>query len=516
MNPNRKPWVKSFAKRWSKRLLLTALWVGGLGTLFYGIENWRAKRALAEHYEWLKSKGESLDPAQFDPPPVPDEDNAALIPVLECFYKRDADGKRVWAINSIGDVPEDLPEEQKEKLREWAKLKNCMATLFAKTSRTETGSLDHEKCWQELMLMNDRLRKSGPKLLIAPLPEGAASAEDKIKRYLEQFNPILQGLRRAGKLTYCQWPGPRATTSFPRTGISFTLFKTLHVDATFAIFSRDAATALSDLEAMAVLCQDNTIGGGSLISGLVESAQWKVYMKCLTSLLAANYESDEQWARIAQKSPDAKIQDFFKRCLRGERVFREQSRNSEQSVADYSEFEFPKNKRILGAAIVLGPSGWRDRNHIAMSTETQLWIDRLDGNGPPLLAKAANTPFVSHSGLYDFMVDSMGDMRVWVEMAESAEALQLAPVAIALKRYQIKHGTFPDEVSQVVPEFLPQLPLSYFNAMVPKYRRLPEGSFKLWFYGLDGDDDDGRSEDPNKGGPGQDYDIVFTPGPPIP
>jgi hypothetical protein len=56
--------------------------------------------------------------------------------------------------------------------------------------------------------------------------------------------------------------------------------------------------------------------------------------------------------------------------------------------------------------------------------------------------------------------------------------------------------------------------------MTPKYQRLPNGSFKIWFFGTDGDDDDGRGPGENGKNPGPgpnaDYDIVLTPGPPIP
>jgi hypothetical protein len=515
MNPTRKLWVKTFTKRWSKRLLLTTLWVGGLGTLFYGIENWRAKRALAEHYEWLKSKGESLDPAQFDPPPVPDEDNAAFIPVFECFYTKDATGNRVWAINSIGDVPDGLPEEQKEKLREWARFKNSIQ-IVGNLKQTENGALDYEKYLKYAKLSVDKLRESNPKIRLAPLPQGTASAEEKLRMYLQQFTPMFQDLREASQRTQCRWPRPQADLNFPRAGLSMSLFKALHLDATFAIYRQDSVSAFLDLEAMAVLALDDATGTEALISGLVTSAQWKLYVKCLETLLASHASSEAQWERIARKSPIPQIQNFFKDCLRGERVFREQYRNSAEYGLSLATAEFPKGQKILGAALLLGPSGWSDRNHIAMSNETQAWIDLLDGEEPPLLAKAISRTPAPHNSIYNFMADS-GDIRPWADLAESAERLQLAPVAIALKRHQIKNGAFPDDLTQVIPEFLPKLPQSYFDAMAPKYRRLPEGSFKIWFNGLDGDDDDGRQQDQTKGSDSKhDYDIVFAPGPPIP
>lgn len=167
---------------------------------------------------------------------------------------------------------------------------------------------------------------------------------------------------------------------------------------------------------------------------------------------------------------------------------------------------------------MLGPNGWRDRNRISANVFTQKMLESLDNATPPILRSFILTEPIHSNAPYDFLTETISRKNICGIVCRIAELRQLAPVAIALKRYQITNGSLPDELTQVIPEFLPKLPQSYFNAMVPKYRRLPEGSFKLWFYGLDGDDDDGRSQDQAKDGaydPARDGDIVFEPGPPF-
>jgi len=81
---------------------------------------------------------------------------------------------------------------------------------------------------------------------------------------------------------------------------------------------------------------------------------------------------------------------------------------------------------------------------------------------------------------------------------------ELTVTAIALKRYQLRHGKLPGSLSLLVPEFLPDLPRDYMNGKPLRYRLLrpsqgdsalnKNGSFTLYSVGENGRDDGG---DPN-------------------
>jgi hypothetical protein len=66
----------------------------------------------------------------------------------------------------------------------------------------------------------------------------------------------------------------------------------------------------------------------------------------------------------------------------------------------------------------------------------------------------------------------------------------MALTAIALKRYHLRHGTFPNTLQELVPPYLSQLPVDYMDGKPLRYRR--DGpSFFLWSVGNDGQDGGG-------------------------
>ena len=71
---------------------------------------------------------------------------------------------------------------------------------------------------------------------------------------------------------------------------------------------------------------------------------------------------------------------------------------------------------------------------------------------------------------------------------------QLAVTAVALKRYELRHGEPPKSLEPLVPEFLPTLPYDPMSAKPLVYRLKPDGGFTLYSVGEDGQDNGG---DPN-------------------
>jgi hypothetical protein len=72
---------------------------------------------------------------------------------------------------------------------------------------------------------------------------------------------------------------------------------------------------------------------------------------------------------------------------------------------------------------------------------------------------------------------------------------QLALTALALKRYQLKHGRSPDELAHLVPEFLPAMPRDYMNGNPLIYRRMVEGRFTLYSVGENAKDEEQGGDD---------------------
>ena len=72
------------------------------------------------------------------------------------------------------------------------------------------------------------------------------------------------------------------------------------------------------------------------------------------------------------------------------------------------------------------------------------------------------------------------------------EACQhIVVTAIALKRYELRHGNLPEKLSELTPDLLPAVPLDPVDGKPLRYRRNTDGSFLLYSVGVDGKDDGG-------------------------
>ena len=73
-------WLVSW--RIVKRVIILALSLATLITLFYTEANWRGRRAWAQYRQEWEATGEKVTYADFAPPPVPDAQNVAMAPLL--------------------------------------------------------------------------------------------------------------------------------------------------------------------------------------------------------------------------------------------------------------------------------------------------------------------------------------------------------------------------------------------------------------------------------------------------
>jgi hypothetical protein len=65
--------------------------------------------------------------------------------------------------------------------------------------------------------------------------------------------------------------------------------------------------------------------------------------------------------------------------------------------------------------------------------------------------------------------------------------------AIALKRFQLQRGNYPERLSELTPEFLASVPLDPVDGQPLRYRRNADGTYLLYSIGENGVDDGGNS-----------------------
>ena len=96
-----------------------------------------------------------------------------------------------------------------------------------------------------------------------------------------------------------------------------------------------------------------------------------------------------------------------------------------------------------------------------------------------------------------------------VELQAVAASL-CARVGLAAERYRLKEGQLPDTLDELVPGYMPQLPLDPFDGKPLRFRHLDKG-YVIYSVGQDLTDDQGEARKPRGSRKGQEtWDETFT------
>jgi len=101
--------------------------------------------------------------------------------------------------------------------------------------------------------------------------------------------------------------------------------------------------------------------------------------------------------------------------------------------------------------------------------------------------------------LMSYSILSLAGTTKRLMIAETAR--QLTITAIALQRYKLAHGRYPNHLSGLVPEFLSAVPPDPVDGQPLRYRRQADGTFLLYSIGENGVDDGGDPSPADHGTP---------------
>lgn len=114
---------------------------------------------------------------------------------------------------------------------------------------------------------------------------------------------------------------------------------------------------------------------------------------------------------------------------------------------------------------------------------------------PLLLQRFQENPGLSRRYLWTTLLTG-ANAKALGKGAQADAWNQVIVVAIALKRFQLKYGRWPEKLAALVPEFLPEVPIDWMDGKPLRYRLNPDGAYLLYSVGEDGVDDGGNAESP--------------------
>ncbi len=94
--------------------------------------------------------------------------------------------------------------------------------------------------------------------------------------------------------------------------------------------------------------------------------------------------------------------------------------------------------------------------------------------------------------------------------AEISAQIRLTITALAVERFRLAHGELPENLNELMPQFLSAVPVDPFDGHPLRYHRLEKG-YVIYSVGRDGHNNNGRERPVNKKLSDQtEYDITFT------
>jgi hypothetical protein len=453
--------------------------------LFYVEEDWRGARAWAATKAEWEAKGESFDFNKFIPPPVPDDQNLAAIPLFklepvkstynETTYMTQVALKRAMR----DDLPSlDFPNMgkwQQGELPDMGKIKKTMAANYALAFKNTTPPDD------SLAQFN----------AIYPFFTDFLSAAATHPDFRINFDYTIS---------------PPAARPFGPITDPIKLSKILTLHAILALDHHQPDLALQDIkinyELLSGVKRDptlvgglvaigmNAINGAAIYNGLVQH-EWNdaQLVELDQALQPINFLADFQFAMRSEVAQSTANVEFFQHANRSkmEKLF---GRSYLESPVAHI-FDFP------------WPSGWWDSNKSRMAT---LVFQSLAGVDPKEClvfpkeaadlqhqieeAKASWSAYAPWNILADIAAGPITNATS--KFAQAQVCIDEARIACALERYRLAHGVYPDSLDALAPACIDELPHDIMNGQPYRYQLRPDGTYLLYSVGWNQTDDGGK------------------------
>jgi hypothetical protein len=500
--------------RWRnfKKFLFGCACVATLIAIFYAEEDWRGKYDWnAFKHEW-EAKGENFDKQSVVPPPVADEENFAMSPVwiAEEKYNFATEPKRAEAWYGDRIYSEDVSN--------FFRLLPVSTTAVVGTNwpswvpetpeasgNWATAWVTDLKPWQSFYR---NLEKTKPAANISITPQPQSSAADVLLA-LSKYDPLIEQLRQDSQRPYARFPleydaEDPAAILLPHLAALKRNATVLQLRAIAELQNGQSDKALDDVKLMFRL-SDSIRTEPILISFLVRIAIVQITIQPIYEGLANHQWSDAQLAELDSELAKQDFLDNYKLALRGEMVllqggiFDYLRRHSEQ-LANLSGDSSGGPVLPSGFAAHLIPSGWFYQNQLSCARVVEEYclplVDENRGVVSPSSVRLAEA-----SAMYK--IHPVNPYNVFATMimpvlsgpvqkcAYAQNAVNLARVAVALERYRLAHGSFPDSLDALSPQFIQPIPHDIINGRPLQYERTGDGQFVLYSVGWNEKDDGG-------------------------
>jgi len=475
-----------------KRLLLGLACLAGLIVLFYAEEDIRGRLAWGQFKTQWEAKGEKFEVAAFIPPPVPDDRNYAMTPVVSTTYGQilDRNGHKISPQNT-----------------------NVVNRLHLPLDSGDGGPTNGIGNWQKAISSNLEpwqryYRQLSLRTNLFPVPPQPQTPAADVLLALSKYSSTIEELRSAATLTASRFPlnydseEPYAIM-LPHLAPAKGTVLFLRLRALAELESGQSEPALADIS-LALRLTEKIRPEPFLISHLVRIAMLQITVQPLWEGLARHRWADAQLSELDQQLAALDFVADYQGVIRAENAFLAAETDflrhhpSQLDGMDFYDFSEGGSTRFPDLPVQLMPSGWFYQNELRGSKfilEQFLPIgDVRQQTISPTLVKEADEALRAMRRTPYSMLGKMflpGLMNCPRRFAWAQAAVNLARTACALERYRLAHGKYPQTLDALAPQFIAKVPHDYLGGQPLHYRPTDDGQFILYSVGWNEKDDGG-------------------------
>src|ERR1019366_529823 len=466
--------------------------------LFYAEEDWRGWHAWNKFkHEW-EAKGEHFDFASMVPPPVPNDQNFALTPVVASSYETMLD-KSGQEINPRNTNVVDRLSMITWRDNHWKHVPKSDGWLVGKKA--------------DLVSWQDYFRSPPPNSVetnsfpVAPRPQSPA---DDILLALSKYDSAIEEFRQAAQLPYSRFPltydkDNPAGIMLPHLSAVKSCALALNLRALAGLQNGRSETAWADVK-LSLRLADSIHTEPFLISQLVRIAIVQAALQPVWEGLAEHRWSAEQLMTFDAELAKLDFVADYRLSMRGEMghqggifdYLRQNPAQLKNLSGDFGGPNPPLPGRIVSRLI---PTGWFYQNQLHCARMMVKYILPLVDVNRRIVSPEAVRRFGDAVGketkrltpynMFErLLLPALGNAAR--RFAYGQASVDLVCTAIALERYRLAHGGYPESLDALAPQFIAKLPHDIINGQPLHYRRTDDGQFVLYSVGWNETDDGGE------------------------
>ena len=518
--------------RFLKRLGLAAVVLAALISVAFVIEGTRATWAWQEVEAHLKQRGEPMNFEELLGPRVPDAQNFARHPLMDGLLSHtatnDAKGRltyrwtgqrkisELYEALRFPEPPSDEPKSGKRLRRTGPDLESLASLLKAGTHREKRTVYDPGRT--EPRETND--------LVHLPIPPAGMPAAQAVLYAFEGRRAVLDQITEAARRPRAQYDlryadGPNAL--LPHLAIHKSMAGKLRTRSAARVAAGDTAGAAEDIDTILRLAE-LTGEDPVLIGYLVRVAIQSIAFSAFWAGTSQHAWSDTQLAAFQRRFEGLKQRDSLVQAFRGERLFGkttfELMRVGKLDPDIFGATESDESGNSFGWGLV--PRAWLLQSQAYHSKVLDQVVGALQRCDPErgIAAKGSiwETERVDQT-LFDTAGRRFHPYRIFTHLllpglakvhAKADRSLTTSRLAITvagLERHRLATGSYPKSLDDLVPKWVPAVPLDPMDGQPLRYRLNADGTFTLYGVGPNHADDNGAFESQQ----GQDLDWVWPP-----